>query len=280
MQLRAPAKVNLSFRILHRREDGFHEIETLMAPVSLYDDINIARLPAERGIEFTCDDSSLPLGEENLIVKAARLFLSAVSMATGLRIELRKGIPHGAGLGGGSSDAASTLLGLNELLGAALSLAELAELGGRIGSDVPFFIFRSAAVCSGRGEKVRAARLQRELPLLLLKPQFGVPTSWAYSRWTDSRELPHVGYKRQDFAGETFFNDLERPVFEKHLFLSHLKMWLLVQPETGAALMSGSGSTVFAVLREHSDADALAQRAKMEVDPGLWTSACATIAAA
>lgn len=279
MQLRAPAKVNLWFRILHRREDGFHEIETLMAPVSLYDDINVTRLPVERGIQFTCDDPSLPVGDDNLIVKAARFFLAATGLETGLRIEMQKRIPHGAGLGGGSSDAASTLVGLNALLGARLSLVELVELGSKIGSDVSFFISRSAAVCRGRGEKVQPAPLKRQLPLVLLKPQFGIPTAWAYSRWKDSRELPHVRYGRQDFAGTMVFNDLERPVFEKHLFLAQLKTWLLMQPEAGAAVMSGSGSTVFAVLRDGANADALAERAKVEVDPNLRAFACSTIAA-
>src|SRR5262249_51742878 len=142
--------------------------------------------------------------------------------------------------------------------------------------DVPFFIFQSAAICKGRGELVSPINLPKQLPLLLLKSEFSVFTPWAYSRWRDSREIPGVSYAAQDFDGQIFLNDLERPVFEKFLFLGQLKMWLLKQPEVGAALMSGSGSTVFAVLRENADRELLAKRARAELDPELWTFACET----
>jgi 4-diphosphocytidyl-2-C-methyl-D-erythritol kinase len=123
---------------------------------------------------------------------------------------------------------------------------------------------------------------------VLFKPEFGVPTAWAYQRWQNSRVIPGVHYGPQEFANQTFQNDLERPVFEKFVFLAEMKMWLLKQPEVGAALMSGSGSTIFAVLRPNADADPsrrsmakadlLANRAKAELDPRLWTCACETIA--
>src|SRR5450755_3507579 len=115
MQLYAPAKINLSFEIKGQRDDGFHEIETLMAPISLSDRLTIERGKTAGGIQFSCDDSSLPNGEENLVVQAARLFQKATEIGAGITIALEKKIPHGAGLGGGSSDAATTLLGLNEL---------------------------------------------------------------------------------------------------------------------------------------------------------------------
>jgi 4-diphosphocytidyl-2-C-methyl-D-erythritol kinase len=276
MQLRAPAKINLSFKILGRRADGFHEIETLMAPVSLYDLLTITRTGAAGRIDFACDDPSLPSGDDNLVVKAARLFLQAIESEMGLRIELEKKIPHGAGLGGGSSDAASILLGLNELCGASLSDDQLVQLAAQLGSDVPFFIFRSGAQCGGRGELVTPVTLSISLPLLLLKPVFRVPTPWAYGRWQDSKELPGARYSPQVFGSVSFVNDLERPVFEKHIFLARMKMWLLERAEVGAAMMSGSGSTLFAVLREGADAEVLAVRAKAELDPQLWTFACET----
>jgi len=116
------------------------------------------------------------------------------------------------------------------------------------------------------------------LSILLLKPQFSVPTAWAYSRWRDSREIPSVSYAAQEFDGQTFLNELERPVFEKFVFLGQLKMWLLEQPEVSAALMSGSGSTVFAVLRtDDANAQILTNRAKAELDPELWTRVSETI---
>jgi 4-diphosphocytidyl-2-C-methyl-D-erythritol kinase len=110
-----------------------------------------------------------------------------------------------------------------------------------------------------------------------MKPEFGVPTQWAYSHWRDSGEIPDVSYADQEFAGQTFLNDLERPVFEKFIFLAEMKTWLCKQAEIGAALMSGSGSTIFAVLPDNADADRLAKRAKAELDPELWTCACKTI---
>jgi len=276
MQVIAPAKINLSLRVLGRRSDGFHEIETFIAPISLCDEIKIEQRFIKRKIAFRCDDASVPKGEDNIVVRAANVFFEETKITTGVSIELKKTIPHGAGLGGGSSDAASTLLALNELFETNLPREALAKMAKMIGSDVPFFIFQSAAVCKGRGELVSPIRLREQLSVLLLKPGFGVPTQWAYSRWQDSREIPGVSYASQTFDGQTFVNDLERPVFEKFVFLAELKIWLLKQPEVGAALMSGSGSTVFAVLRDRADADHLARRAKIELDPELWTCGCQT----
>jgi len=276
MQLLAPAKVNLSFRILRRRDDGFHEIETLMAPISLCDRLTIARAGNDGEIELVCDDPSLPTGEDNLVVRAARLFLRAIDEKMGLRIELQKKIPHGAGLGGGSSDAAAVLLGLNEICGGRFNETRLAQFATELGSDVPFFVFRSAAECRGRGELVRPIKLGASLRLLLLKPGFGVSTPWAYGRWENAEELEGVSYRPQQFAGSTLVNDLERPVFEKYVFLARIKMWLLAQTEVGAAMMSGSGATLFAVLRDGADAEALSARARRELDPELWTCACQT----
>ena len=277
MQVRAPAKINLSLQILERRPDGFHEIETLMAPISLFDSIAIELSAETREITFRCDDESLPMGEDNLVVRAARSFLRAAEIEQGLRIELQKNIPHGAGLGGGSSDAAAVLLALNQLLGGPLTGERLTSVAAEIGSDVPFFLAASAAFCRGRGEIVEPTALGETLRLLLLKPAFGVPTRWAYARWRDSSELPGVRYSSQNFAGYTFVNDLERSVFEKHVFLGEMKMWLLAQPEVGAALLSGSGSTLFAALRDGTDGELLAERAKTELDAELWTYACAVL---
>ncbi len=271
MEVLAPAKINLSLRILNRRGDGFHEIETLIAPISLCDEIEIEKIDREKGIKFHCDDPAVPIDDENLVVRAAKSFFGATKLEPAVSIELKKKIPHGAGLGGGSSDAATTLLALNRLFETNLRREELAKIGSAIGSDVSFFIFESAALCRGRGELVAPTKLPERLSILLLKPDFTVPTAWAYSRWQDSREIPGVTYAAQEFAGQSFVNDLERPVFEKFVFLAQLKLWLLRQPEVGAALMSGSGSTVFAVMRPHVDFDLVAKRARDQLDRELWT---------
>ena len=183
MQVIAPAKINLSLRIHGPRSDGFHEIETFIAPISLCDEIKIARCHGKQEIAFRCDDPLVPKGEDNIVMRAANVFLEETQIASGVSIELKKRIPHGAGLGGGSSDGASTLLALNELFATNLPREALAKMAEIIGSDVPFFIFQSAAVCKGRGELVSPTRLREQLSVLLLKPGFGVPTQWAYSRW-------------------------------------------------------------------------------------------------
>jgi len=275
MQVLAPAKINLSLKILGRRSDGFHEIETLISPISLADKIDIE--PQSRWIDFSCDDPTLPGGDENLVVRAAKAFLERTKMSGGVGIKLQKRIPHGAGLGGGSSDAASVLVALNKLFETKLSGEELAKLGSTIGSDVSFFLFESAAICKGRGEIVSPTKLKKKFSILLLKPAFSVLSAWAYSRWQDSKEIPRVSYQTQNFDGQDFVNDLERPVFEKFVFLAQLRGWLLKQAEVGAALMSGSGSTVFAVLRENADVDLLTERAREELDREIWTCACETV---
>jgi 4-diphosphocytidyl-2-C-methyl-D-erythritol kinase len=255
MQLFPPAKINLSFKILRRREDGYHEIETLLVPISLRDELTIE--PNESGLVFSVDDPSLPAGEDNLVVRAARSFFGEVQRSRGSDHVAENS--HGPGWAAG--DAASTLLGLNQLYGGRLPSSRLTNMAAGIGSDVPFFLVQSAAWCRGRGEIVEPAAVP-SLPLLLLKPQFGVSTAWAYQRWRDSRELPGVDFAAQSAGELSLQNDLERPVFEKHIFLAQMKGWLRDQPEVTAALMSGSGSTVFAVLRDSKSADAIAARAQ------------------
>jgi 4-diphosphocytidyl-2-C-methyl-D-erythritol kinase len=277
MQILAPAKINLSLKILGRRNDDFHELDTLIAPISLYDEIRIDKGRPVKGIEFRCDNPSVPQGDDNLAVRAAKMFFETTKIQAAISIELKKKIPHGAGLGGGSSDAASVLLALNELFDAKLSREALAEMAVPIGSDVPFFVFQSAAICKGHGEMITPVKLKGQFSILLLKPAFAVSTASAYSHWQHSREIPGVRYEAQDFADQTFVNDLERPVFEKFVFLAQLKTWLLSESEVGAALMSGSGSTMFAVMRDNADADLVAKRAKAALDPELWTCACETV---
>ena len=156
-------------------------------------------------------------------------FVEATGDSSDLKIELRKVIPHGAGLGGGSSDAAAVLLGLNRMLnGRTIERRRIGrKFAAQIGSDVPFFIYESAAICRGRGELVTRATLPRVMPLLLMKPAFGVPTPWAYANGKNRNSCAESPMSRRPSAMRTFVNDLERPVFEKYVFLARLKMWLL-----------------------------------------------------
>lgn len=275
VQVVAPAKVNLSLRVLGKRTDGFHDIETFISPISLADELELDK--REHGIELSCDDRTVPSGQDNLAVRAATAFFEATGIRGGVSIQLRKRIPHGAGLGGGSSDAAATLAALNQLFDTNLPREALARLAESLGSDVPFFVFGSAGIARGRGELISPQRLSGSFSLLLLKPEWGVPTPWAYRKWSEAHFIPNVRYDAQECDGHTFVNDLERPVFEKFAFLARMKMWLLDQSEVQVALMSGSGSTIFAVLKDSDQTDRLAARARLELDPNLWSCGCQTI---
>ena len=273
LTLQAPAKVNLSLRVLRRRSDGFHEIQTRMAPVTAADELSFAR-STTLGLDFTCDQESLPLDESNLVVKAVRLLEKRTRRKFDVGIHLIKRIPHGAGLGGGSSDAAATLKGLNELFELKLSERKLRKFAAELGSDIPFFLYNSVCDCSGRGETVEPIDFGQQLPLLLAKPAFEISTPWAYQNWQDSKQLPSVLYAPQLCPWGMMVNDLERPVFAKHFGLAAWKMWLLEQPEVVAAQMSGSGSTMMAVLREYRLGQRLLERVRAEFGETTWTCVC------
>jgi 4-diphosphocytidyl-2-C-methyl-D-erythritol kinase len=269
LTLQAPAKLNLSLRVLEKRDDGFHEIDTTMVKLpGLTDRLDFTESAA---FSFRCDDPGVPGDESNLVVKAVRAYETVSGQPSKFSITLKKNIPHGAGLGGGSSDAASTLLGLDQLHGGKLGADRLHEIASAIGSDIPFFLTPGAARCTGRGEIIQPVPSPPALRVLLLKPSFSVPTPDAYGRWSVSQEIPGLLYTSQGGDGISLVNDLERPVFGKHRFLPELKQWLLERPETTAALLCGSGSTVFAVLNEGADAENLARCARHELDPGLWS---------
>ena len=220
---KAPCKVNVSLRVLGKRADGFHEVDTVMVPLELCDVLEF--FPAD-GLEMSCDAPGVPLDESNLVMKAGRLMERELGRPMPWHVRLVKNVPHGAGLGGGSSDAACVLSALNELEHGGLSRRRLAELAGEIGSDVGFFIYGMACRCTGRGEKV--------------------------------------------VAGHVLVNALERPVFEKHLVLAEMKRWLLERPGVRGAMMSGSGSTMFAVAEDEEAARKLMEDAARELDPTLW----------
>jgi 4-diphosphocytidyl-2-C-methyl-D-erythritol kinase len=269
----APAKINLYLHILGRRPDGFHELETLMAPVSLGDTLDIDLIPSgtvgDGGIEFTCSDPALSDAKDNLATKAARLFLEEFQLTTGVRIHLHKKIPVGAGLGGGSSDAAAVLLALRELTGNNCADGKLAELAARLGSDIPFFIYRTPAVCRGRGEIIEPVRLKEKYQGLLVHPGFGVSTPWAYKTYAQN---PGQGAPGRSFADFTLRNDLEPAAFSKYPWLPTAKNWFQKQPEALDSLMSGSGSSVFTLTRSPENTWYLERRFLTEFGPTLFST--------
>lgn len=276
LTIQAHAKTNLHLRVLKRRSDGFHDIQTRMAQLSLHDSVSFRR-STTLGLELTCSDESLPLDDSNLVVKALRLLEKRARRKFDVAIHLEKRIPHSAGLGGGSSDAAATLRGLSDLFELKMPLKKLRKIAAELGSDIPFFLHEGVCDCRGRGEIVEPVEFKRRLPLLLVKPAFAVPTPWAYQNWLGSKELPSVLYAPQICPWGTMVNDLERPVFAKYFALADLKMWLLDQPEVHASLMSGSGSTVIAVLREFRFGQQLLERVKAEFGDSTWTCVCETL---
>jgi 4-diphosphocytidyl-2-C-methyl-D-erythritol kinase len=277
MQIAAPAKINLNLRVVGRNDaTGYHDIETWMAPLTLADELRVELADAP-GIALTCSDPELDNGSGNLAWRAADIFLRETDTTGGARIELHKRIPHGAGLGGGSSDAAAVLKALNELSGCPLDASALENLGAELGSDVPFFICGQAAMASGRGEILEARPLPAPFDLLLLKPPFPVPTAWAYSAYAEKKFCPAEWTAPQLHDGLEVFNDLERAVFRKYLLLPVIKEWLLKHSLVAAAGMTGSGSCMFAILRDPRGTDQLAAEARVEFGETLWTAGCQTI---
>ncbi|MGD9895765.1 MAG: 4-(cytidine 5'-diphospho)-2-C-methyl-D-erythritol kinase [Candidatus Methylacidiphilaceae bacterium] len=265
IELFAPAKINLDLRILGRRSDGFHELTTRMAPVSLGDRLRVTAGPGQE-FSFHCEDPRVPSGEENLVCRAARLFADSFGVPCGLTISLEKRLPAGAGLGGGSSDAAATLLALRSLLGYPASRDALQPLAASLGSDVPFFLVRKPARCYGRGEIVSPEPWSGPRHGLLLFPGFPVPTPWAYQAYA---RRPRPGKEQGIPPWGPVRNDLEPAVFEKYLWIASAQTWL--QKEAGAhlALMSGSGSSIFG-LWENLPSPELVARARLFFGSEAW----------
>ena len=279
----SPCKVNLLLNILGKRADGFHELETLMHPVNLCDTLTFAR--AARGIMLACSDPSLPVDMGNLVHRAASSFLEAAGVNEGIRIHLEKRVPMAAGLGGGSSNAATTLLGLNEMFGQPLAAATLHRLAAQLGSDVPFFLQSAPALASGRGENIEPLDTfpaLRGTAFLLIHPGFGIATAWAYQQLARfpaalgghpgrARALA-VALQREwsDATAGQFHNSLEAPAFEKYPVLRIYQDFLRSEGAR-TALMSGSGSTTFAIAPNPETARAIEERFKARFG-NCWTA--------
>ncbi len=242
----APAKINLSLRVKGKRADGYHDVDLIMAKLDLNDDLDFHN---SRTTTLLCDEPDVPTGENNLVIRAILEFEKHYGRKAKQRITLTKRIPHTAGLGGGSSDAATTLLAVNEILGTQYSPEELSDMAASVGSDVPFFLNPVLSRCTGRGELVRplVPFANWTSPIVIVKPGFGVSTSEAYRKFAGSKRLHNVMYDVQTVRGLRMSNDLERPVFAKFPILAMMKMWMLERPGVNAALMSGSGSSLFAL---------------------------------
>jgi 4-diphosphocytidyl-2-C-methyl-D-erythritol kinase len=283
MLKKSPCKVNLLLNILGRRADGFHDLETVMQPVNLCDDLTFERVGT--GITLSCNDKSLPVDGGNLVYRAAEKFFSAAGISDGVKIHLEKRIPLAAGLGGGSGNAATTLLALNELFGNPLALEKLSEIAAGLGSDIPFFLQRRPALAVGRGEKVQSLENFPALAnkaILLIHPGFGISTPWAYQnlrRFPDAlngrkgraqKLISLLQAKGLMAAAGEFYNSLEAPAFEKFSILMLFKEFLAANG--AVALMSGSGSTTFAICENLASAESVAEKFKSKFGPNCWMS--------
>lgn len=254
--VQSPAKVNLILKVLRRREDGYHDIASLMQKVSLADEMEFA--PRKDGIALSCPGSDLPTGEGNLVVRAARALFDEAGFTGGAGITLRKRIPTAAGLGGGSSNAATTLMVLNELFRFGFDRDRLIRIGARIGADVPFFIHGSTAWAFGIGEILEPAAVPPGMRLVLVNPGFEVPTKWVYQSLNLPLTKTPIQYSIPTFSGvrelaAVLSNDLEAVTVARYPELDALKGFLLRQGALGS-LMSGSGPTVFGLFETESDA--------------------------
>jgi 4-diphosphocytidyl-2-C-methyl-D-erythritol kinase len=255
----APAKVNLFLEVLGKRADGYHDLETVMVAVSLYDTL-VFQEDATGEITFRCDDAAIPQGMTNLVVRSALLLQRETgSQRCGARIWMRKRIPAAAGLGGGSSDAAATLVALSTLWKLGLSLSDLERLGAQIGSDVPFFFHTPAAVGRGRGEQLTPLSLARPLYLVLVCPQEGVSTAEVYRRLGPS-DIRHPIQPMLDSlargdgrVGSLLFNRLEATAVPLCPAISS-SLELLRAVGLGGSRMTGSGSASFGLATGRSGA--------------------------
>ena len=250
IQLKSFAKINLCLYVLGKRRDGFHDIYTVMQAVDLYDGLTLSRLT--QGITVQTDDPQLPTDRRNLAYKACEIFLAHTEIDSGVKVKIKKRIPLSSGLGGGSSNAAFTLIGLNRLFNAGLPKRKLAEMARQIGSDVPFFLSSGQAVATGRGEKIREVKLPRDYWIILMKPDIRLSTSWAYENFridlTKERKSIKIHEKRKDFFRSIigWENELEKVAAIKYPQIKELKEKL----KEGGAIktsMSGSGPTVYGI---------------------------------
>lgn len=247
--LKAPAKINYRLDVLRRRPDGYHDLRMIMQRIDLCDDILITE-SAEPGIRVSCGAAGVPEGPDNIVWRAADLLLRRAGRPVGLEIRITKRIPVAAGLGGGSSDGATVLMGVNELLGLGLSDRELMEIGVTLGADVPFFIFKKTALAEGIGERLTPLDQVPPAWLVLINPNVPVSTAWVYQnlRLTSEKVLTNIPLLYGSVAElcSVLANDLEEVTISRYPLIQEIKEKLLAAGASGA-LMSGSGPTVFGV---------------------------------
>ena len=274
--VRAPAKINLSLLIAGKRPDGFHEIKTIMAKINFYDEILLQPIQ-ENNIELHCKGPHwAPDGEENLVYRAGQMILQHCHLQTGFKITLTKNIPAGTGLGSASSDAAATLLGLNKLLGLALSNETLGEMASELGSDVSFFLGGPLAICTGKGEKIKKLEKKFDFLALLVLSNVSISTKTVYDDYKDNKAIfealntqinTHTQENRFDLVSKMCANMLDVSCFGLHKELAELK-GKIESLDIRPLCLSGSGSAMFHIMNIGDEKRARVHREKIEERTG------------
>lgn len=258
LSYKAYAKVNLGLDVLRRREDGYHEVKMIMQMVNLYDTITIEETSSDLGIVITADADFVPTNEDNLIYKAAKLLLDEFKIASGVKIDLKKRIPVAAGMAGGSTDAAATLIGVNELFNLGLSVNDLMIRGVKIGADVPYCVMGGTALSEGIGEILTPVKGMPQCHILIAKPPINVSTKFVYENlhaneltWHPDIDGLVESINVSDIKGITskMENVLETVTVKEYPIIEEIKIFM---KENGAlnSIMSGSGPTVFGIFED------------------------------
>jgi 4-diphosphocytidyl-2-C-methyl-D-erythritol kinase len=263
LSLKAPAKINLFLKVLNRRPDGYHELESVMQKIGLFDILHFSR--QGESISLSCPGGEVPEGPENLVYRAAQAFFSATGIKAGVLITLEKNIPVAAGLGGGSSDAAAVLQGLSRLFSVNLKLNRLADIGLQLGADVPFFVYDySSAIATGIGECLREVEPIKDYWIVLVNPGFTLSTKWVYENFPlTSCSNPYILARGRNRSSnyhiishglvEELGNDLEAVSVSRYPEIGDIKKEMK-KAGAVAALMSGSGPTVFGLFSDREEA--------------------------
>jgi 4-diphosphocytidyl-2-C-methyl-D-erythritol kinase len=273
--LSCPAKVNLFLKVVGRRPDGYHDLVTVMQPLTLADELVLT--PATADLSLECNRPELPLGKENLAIRAVMAFQRATSQTFGVHLKLTKNIPVAAGLGGGSSNAAGVLRGLNRLRGQPLHDDQLHQLARTLGADVPFFLLDGPALGQGIGDRLTRLTLPPDW-FVLINPGFPVSTAWAYANVQppfEAQSQALLDRLAQEPPVGWLHNDLEAVTLRRYPNLLELKEALIAEGAAGT-LMSGSGPTVFGIFQEKGPAIQAASRLKAAT--GFWTAAVQGVA--
>ena len=262
MIVKAPAKINLYLEIINKRSDGYHNIESVMHTVSLFDILEFDEIKDNK-IELVCENTDLSNDKKNLVYKAAQKVKEKYNIKNGVRIKLTKNIPMGAGLGGGSSDAAATILALNKIWNINDDIKNLELLGSTLGADVPFFMTGGTAKISGIGDIVEKVNTNFNGTFILVKPDFGVSTPYAYSKvkfpLTNIRKIDKIindlekGVFDFESAKDLFFNRFEDFIFDEYQEIKQIRD--VLENLGCASLMSGSGATVFGLVHDKENID-------------------------